>query len=68
MKRSELVKRLIELGWTSARSGKGSHEIFAHPQGTRPIPIPKHGGDIPEPLARVILSQAVKNVKRNGRV
>lgn len=67
MKRSELVRRLNEWGWTSARSGKGSHEIFAHPNGKRPIPVPKHGGDIPEPLARMILSQAVKNVKRDDR-
>jgi len=67
MKRSELVRRLNELGWTSTRGGKGSHEIFAHPKGTRPIPVPKHSGEIPEPLARTILSQAIKNVNRDDR-
>ncbi|MCL4236295.1 MAG: type II toxin-antitoxin system HicA family toxin [Deltaproteobacteria bacterium] len=59
-----ILRRLRELGWTSARSGKGSHEIFAHPQGSRPIPVPSHGNEIPEALARGILKQAVANVSR----
>jgi predicted RNA binding protein YcfA (HicA-like mRNA interferase family) len=66
VKRSQLVKRLHALGWTSLRRGKGSHEIFVHPAGARPIPVPTHGSDIPEPLARMILTQALRNVKHRG--
>ena len=66
VKRADLVKRLAEMGWVSGRKGKGSHEIFVHPDMTRPIPVPTHGKDIPEPLAKTILDQAGSNLRKPG--
>ncbi len=58
----ELFDRLNGLGWVEARV-RGSHHVFTHPQGLRPIPVPVHGKEIPESVAKAILKQAVQATK-----
>ena len=63
MKRDELIALLERKGWTLGRRGKGSHDVYVHPRMTRPIPVPRHKKDLPEPLAKTILAQAERNVR-----
>ena len=41
----DVVKRLRKLGFTFYRQGKGSHEIWHHPDG-RWTTVPRHGNKI----------------------
>jgi len=62
MKVKELFRRLLAQGWTEVRV-KGSHRLFQHPRARRPIPVPVHGADIPEVIAKAILKQARDSVQ-----
>ncbi|MBZ0273068.1 type II toxin-antitoxin system HicA family toxin [bacterium] len=67
MKRAELIRRLKKMGWYYART-KGSHEIYDHPNSTRPIPISFHGKEVKERMAANILKQAKDNLlPSNGK-
>ena len=56
MKRRDLVRDLLKLGYVSKRD-KGTHEIFWHPIQNDMIPIPPHP-EINENLARAILKKS----------
>jgi predicted RNA binding protein YcfA (HicA-like mRNA interferase family) len=62
VKVGELFDRLHELGWIEARV-RGSHHVFTHPRGLRPLPVPVHGKDIPDSVAKAILRQAARATK-----
>lgn len=62
VKVAELFDRLHELGWAEARV-RGSHHVFTHPRGLRPIPVPVHGKEIPDVIAGAILKQAARATK-----
>ena len=64
MKVKDLFKRLNELGWFEIRI-TGSHHIFKHPQANRTIPVAVHGKDIDELIAKGILKQAARALRRN---
>ena len=57
-----LIDRLRKLGWTEARV-RGSHHVFKHPKGLRPIPVPVHGKELSDVIAKAILKQAVQATK-----
>ncbi|MBI4670430.1 MAG: type II toxin-antitoxin system HicA family toxin [Chloroflexi bacterium] len=53
---TELTKRLKQLGCEFKREGKGSHEVWWHPQRRRITTIPHHGNrDIKEGTLRKVL-------------
>lgn len=54
---SELRSRLNSRGCSFVRQGKGSHEIWCGPSGTR-FPIPRHPGDLKRGTLSAILKQA----------
>jgi predicted RNA binding protein YcfA (HicA-like mRNA interferase family) len=57
VKVARLFERLTALGWTRARV-RGSHHVFKHRKGRRSIPVPVHGKDISDVIAKAILKQA----------
>ncbi len=64
MKVKELFNRLIRLGWTEERV-RGSHHLFTHPKARRPIPVPVHGKEISDFIAKGILKQAEDALTEN---
>ena len=56
MKDKELLKLLLQNGWTVARIN-GSHHILVK-EGHKPIPLPVHGGDMKKGLESAILKAA----------
>lgn len=57
MKSRELIKKLEEAGWELDRV-RGSHYVYKHPQGVRPIPVPHPKKDLPKGTVNAILKQA----------
>jgi predicted RNA binding protein YcfA (HicA-like mRNA interferase family) len=56
IKRTELIRRLRQLGWAEGRSG-GNHTTMR--RGERKIPIPNpHRGDLDWSLTKRIIAQA----------
>ena len=60
VKRRELERRLLELGWMFLREG-GNHRIYSK-RSQRPLPVPRHN-EINEQTARAILREAEKEEK-----
>ncbi len=58
MKRRELEKKLLALGWSFLRRG-AKHDVWSNADGTRTEYIPRHV-EVNERLAKTIL----KNAKR----
>jgi len=56
VKRQELESALKGMGWYFLKHG-GSHDLWAHPQRTRKLAVPRHK-EIKEHLARSLLRQA----------
>jgi len=56
VKRQELESALKAMGWYFLKHG-GSHDLWAHPQRTRKLAVPRHK-EITEHLARSLLRQA----------
>lgn len=54
---SELKKRLNSRGYSFVRQGKGSHEIWRGPSGTK-FSVPRHPGDLKRGTLSAILKQA----------
>ena len=57
----ELIRELEAAGWNFFREGRGSHQVYRHPDHSKPIVI-AHGGklsrDIPEDTKNAIRRQA----------
>ena len=53
-----LRERLRAAGCVLVRQGKGSHEIWMHPQTRIRVTIPNHPGDMPEGTLRAIIRMA----------
>lgn len=59
MNYNELVKLLKQAGWRFYRSGKGSHQIWQHPERQNKLAVPDHGSKEIDPgLVRGIKKQA----------
>ena len=56
MKRKELERRLVELGWSLERHG-GRHDVWTNSNGSFAEFVPRHA-EINERLALVILKRA----------
>lgn len=54
----DVARKLRRLGWEFDRPGRGSHEIWIHPERQRVVTIPRHTGDMPEGTLRAILREA----------
>jgi len=48
---------MLRLGFVFVREGKGSHRIYAHPDG-RKTSVSFHPGDVPTGTLRKIIQQA----------
>ena len=57
MKRRDLERRPVTLGWSFVREG-GNHRVFTKP-GHPPLPVPRHS-ELNENTARAILREARK--------
>jgi predicted RNA binding protein YcfA (HicA-like mRNA interferase family) len=57
MKAREVVAILRRAGWIIDRQ-KGSHLILTRPDGTRPVVVPNHSGDVRRGTLHGILDQA----------
>jgi predicted RNA binding protein YcfA (HicA-like mRNA interferase family) len=57
MKTKVLIKRLTQNGWYLERI-KGSHHIYNHPNGARPVTVPVHGKEVTDRFAKIIIKQA----------
>lgn len=62
MKKRDLEKRLMRLGWWMKRQG-GNHEIWTN--GTEAEPVPRHA-EINELLAKKIINKARNNPPKKG--
>ena len=58
----EVAKRLRKLGFVLYRQGKGSHEIWRHPDG-RWTTVPNHGGKV---ISRRTMQSILKSVGMDG--
>ncbi len=64
MKSSELVKLAKEKGWTFARHGAGSHDIYEHPDHAYILSLPMHGS---KDLATGTLAKLIKQIDGTWR-
>ncbi len=59
MKSSELLKKLHKAGFRFLRQGKGSHEIWQHPETGIELVVTNHGSrEVGKGLGEKILKQA----------
>ena len=56
MKYKQFHRFLKENGWVELRQ-RGSHVLYVKADHPRPIPVPLHTGEIPEPLRLVIMRE-----------
>lgn len=61
MKFKELVKELEALGWTWDR-GNGGHQVFKHPEASRPIIVPMDNREKGHKIVSITLKKAIKYV------
>ena len=45
---------------------RGSHHQFKHPRAMRTLTVPVHGKEIPERLAKIIIKQAARTIRKEG--
>jgi predicted RNA binding protein YcfA (HicA-like mRNA interferase family) len=57
MKAREVIAILHRAGWIVDRQ-KGSHLVLTRPDGTRPVIVPNHPGDVRRGTLQGILDQA----------
>jgi predicted RNA binding protein YcfA (HicA-like mRNA interferase family) len=57
MKAREVIAILRRAGWIVNRQ-KGSHVVLSRPDGTRPVIVPDHTGDVRRGTLQGILDQA----------
>lgn len=56
MKYTEFHRFIKKNGWVEVRQ-RGGHILYAKDGHPRVIPVPLHGGEIPEPLRRAIMKE-----------
>ena len=58
MKPKDFVQLIERKGWQFVRHGKGSHDIYKHPDFTYSISVPMHNKDMPKGLFNSLKKQA----------
>ena len=65
VKAKDLIRLLEGRGWELDRI-RGSHHQFKHPRAMRTLTVPVHGKEIPERLAKIIIKQAARAIRKEG--
>ena len=61
MKFKELVKELEQLGYVWER-GNGGHQVFKHPEASRPIVVPQDNKEKGHKIVSITIKKAIKYI------
>lgn len=67
MKFKELVKELEALGYVWDR-GNGGHQVFKHPEASRPIVVPQDNREKGHKIVSITLKKAIKYINEGKQL